>query len=92
MVSSLACKYIATLSSLHQCQLKKKTCSIFNIKVSRDYIPLGSTSREVFIVSEGHHKAELTKIWSLLVASRTAATSFFYSKFIYNLFGNHEIV
>lgn len=33
-LASLTCKYIAlsSLSSLYQCQLKKKTCSIFNIK------------------------------------------------------------
>lgn len=53
-LAPLACKHIAlsSLSALYQCQLKKKTCSIFDIKESRDYIPLWRTSRELFIVSE----------------------------------------
>lgn len=45
-LASLACKHIvlSSLSSLYQGQLKKKTCSVFNLKEGKDYIPLWNTS------------------------------------------------
>lgn len=52
--------------------------------------------RAVHSFRERHHKVALTEKWYLLVASRTAATSFVcrkaLQKFAYNLIGNYEFV